>query len=59
MTAQNETVMIRLDHVSKHYRIYHRQSDRLRELLVRRKLHEENRRFRISALTLTPVRFLG
>ena len=33
--------MITVDHVSKHYRIYARQSDRLRELLLRRPCHEE------------------
>lgn len=32
--------MITVEHISKHYRIYRRQSDRLRELLLRRKLHE-------------------
>ncbi len=33
--------MITVDHVSKHYRIYRRHSDRLRELVFRRKLHED------------------
>lgn len=41
MTAQARTAMIKVDHVSKHYRIYARQSDRLRELLLRRPYHEE------------------
>lgn len=33
--------MITVDHVSKHYRIYRRHSDRLRELVFRRKLHDD------------------
>lgn len=59
MTAQNETVMIRLDHVSKHYRIYHRQSDRLRELFVRRKLHEEKLAVQDISLNLAAGQVLG
>ncbi|HEX4888994.1 MAG TPA: ATP-binding cassette domain-containing protein, partial [Alphaproteobacteria bacterium] len=59
MTAQNETVMIRLDHVSKHYRIYHRQSDRLRELFVRRKLHEEKLAVQDISLKLAAGQVLG
>ena len=32
--------MITVEHVSKQYRVYRRHSDRLRELLLRRKLHD-------------------
>lgn len=41
MTVYAGTTMITAEHVCKHYRIYARQSDRLRELLLRRSYHEE------------------
>lgn len=41
MSAVQKPVMIRVDQIKKTYRIYRRHSDRLREMILRRNLHEE------------------
>ncbi len=51
--------MISVKHVSKHYRIYRRHSDRLRELLLRRKLHVDKLAVRDIDFTLEAGQVLG
>jgi lipopolysaccharide transport system ATP-binding protein len=51
--------MITVEHVTKQYRIYCRHSDRLRELLLRRKLHEVKVAVRDIDFTLEPGKVLG
>ncbi len=51
--------MIRVDHVSKYYRIYLRHSDRLRELIFRRKLHEEKLAIQDISINLEAGQVLG
>ncbi len=51
--------MITIDHVSKHYRIYLRHSDRLRELIFRRKLHEQKLAVQDISFTLEAGQVLG
>lgn len=51
--------MITVNHVSKNYRIYPRQSDRLRELLLRRKFHEDNLAIQDIDFTLQAGQVLG
>ncbi len=51
--------MITVEHISKHYRIYRRQSDRLRELVLRRKLHEVKIALQDIHFTLEAGQVLG
>lgn len=51
--------MITVEHVSKQYRVYRRPSDRLRELLLRRKLHDVKHAVRDIHFTLEAGKVLG
>lgn len=51
--------MIRVEHVSKQYRIYRRHSDRLRELLLRQPLHDVKVAIRDVDFTLEAAQVLG